>query len=45
MTLQTSAWYFGMGLTGFLIIGAIAVYGFRTSLGGRRLLDIATVQD
>jgi serine/threonine-protein kinase len=45
MTLQTSAWFFGMGLTGFLIIGAIAVYGFRTSLGGRRLLDITTVQD
>jgi len=34
LTTQGSAWYAGIGLTGILLIGAMAFYGFYTSLGG-----------
>ncbi|HEX6323081.1 MAG TPA: serine/threonine-protein kinase [Vicinamibacterales bacterium] len=30
-----SAWYSGLGLTSVLLFAAFAIYGFRTSLGGR----------
>jgi hypothetical protein len=38
MTLQTSAWYAGPGYGVFVFVGLIAVYGFKTALGGRRLI-------
>jgi hypothetical protein len=33
-TLQTSAWYSGVGFVGLLVPVAIALFAFRTSLGG-----------
>jgi hypothetical protein len=35
MTLDMSAWYAGAGLTMFFYVAAIALYGFRTAIGGR----------
>jgi serine/threonine-protein kinase len=45
MTLQPSAWYSSAGYVSLGIIGAIAVYGFRTALGGRPVLDGAAIAD
>jgi len=45
VTLQTSAWYAGIGYVALLVLAGLALYGFRTSLGGRPLLNIATVED
>jgi serine/threonine-protein kinase len=45
MTLQTSAWYSSAGYVSLGIIGAIAIYGFRTALGGRPVLDGAAIGD
>ena len=45
MTLQTSAWYLSAGYVSLGIIGAIAVYGFKTALGGRPVLDGAAIAD
>ena len=42
---QPSAWYFSAGLFGLAIIAAITLYGFRTSLGSRRLLNVSRVGD
>ena len=39
ITLQTSAWYAGPGYGVSVFIGLIAVYGFKTALGGRRLVE------
>jgi len=36
--LNFSVWYAGMALMPFVMIALLAVYGFRVSLGGRRLL-------
>ena len=36
--LDFSAWYAGMAVMPFVIVTLLAVYGFRVSLGGRRLL-------
>jgi hypothetical protein len=35
LTSQASAWYAGISLTGILLMAALALYGFYTSLGGR----------
>ena len=35
MTLSTSAWYFGRTLMVFLLLAAIAVYGYRVTVGPR----------
>jgi Protein kinase domain len=35
LTTQGSAWYAGISLAGILLMGAMAFYGFYTSLGGR----------
>jgi eukaryotic-like serine/threonine-protein kinase len=35
LTTQGSAWYAGISLTAILLMAAIALYGFYTSLGGR----------
>jgi hypothetical protein len=45
MTFQASAWYAGYGYAALAIVAAIAIYGFRTSLGGRPLLVGAGVDD
>ena len=37
-TLDPSHWYFGFSLAVLLQLVAVAAYGFRTSLGERRLL-------
>ena len=39
MTLHTSAWYSNIGFAGLAIILALTAYGFRVSLGSRRLLN------
>jgi hypothetical protein len=35
ITVQPSAFYFKMGLTGLTLLLAFVIYAFRTSLGGR----------
>jgi hypothetical protein len=35
LTTQASAWYSGISLAGILLMAAMALYGFYTSLGGR----------
>lgn len=38
MTLQTSAWYSSAGYVSLGVVGAMAVYGFKTALAGRPVL-------
>jgi len=45
ITLQTAAWYAGPGYAMFAFVGAIALYGFKTALGGRSLLEGAEIGD
>ncbi len=45
VTLQASAWYAGIGYAALLVIGAIALFGFRTSLGGRPLLGTSRFEE
>jgi len=45
LTFQGSAWYAGIGLTGFLLIAAIAFYAFYTSLGGRPVFGGAVLEE
>ena len=44
MTLRTSAWYSSAELS-LTTVAANAVYGFRTALGGREVLEGATIAD
>ena len=37
--LDFSAWYAGMALMPFLLVALLVVYGFRTSLAGRKLFS------
>ena len=39
MTLQTSPWYASLGYVSLAVIAALAVYGFRTSVGSRPRLE------
>ena len=39
-TLDTSAWYMGSVTLHLILILALAVYGFRVSLGGRKLIQV-----
>jgi len=39
-TLDTSAWYMGSAMLPLVLILALAVYGFRVSLGGRKLIQV-----
>jgi hypothetical protein len=39
-TLDTSAWYMGTVTLPLILILALAVYGFRVSLGGRKLIQV-----
>jgi hypothetical protein len=45
VTLNTSAWYSGLGYTAMILFAAVTIYGFYTSLGGRRLQLFANVDD
>jgi serine/threonine-protein kinase len=40
ITLRTSDWYFSYGVAALGLVAAFALYGFRTALGGRRILEI-----
>jgi hypothetical protein len=43
ITLDTSRWYFGYALVDMLMVAALAVWAFRTSLRGQRLLRDETL--
>jgi hypothetical protein len=45
LTTQSSAWYSGISLTGILLIAAIALYAFYTSLGGRPVFGGAVLEE
>jgi len=45
LTTQGSVWYSGISLAGILVIGAMASYGFYTSLGGRPVLGSAVLEE
>jgi hypothetical protein len=45
LTMQWSAWYAGISLTGILLVVAMAGYGFYTSLGGRPIFGGAALED
>lgn len=45
ITTQMSASYFGIGLTGLVILLALSLYAFHTSLGGRPLFGRASLED
>jgi hypothetical protein len=45
LTTQGSAWYAGISLAGILLMGAIAFYGFYTSLGGRPMFGGAVLEE
>ncbi len=45
LTTQGSAWYSGISLTGILLIAALALYGFYTSLGGRLAFGGAVLEE
>ena len=41
MTFDPSVWYSGAGFAAMAMIAGLAIYGFRTSLGGRRVFELA----
>ena len=45
LTLQTSAWYASSGFATLAIVGALAVYGFKTAIGKQSILDGAAIAD
>jgi hypothetical protein len=45
ITTQLSAWHSGIGLTGLVILLALALYAFHTSLGGQPLFGHARLED
>lgn len=45
MTLQHSAWYASAGYASLGIVAAMAIYGFRTALGGRPVIEGAVIRD
>ncbi len=45
LTTQSSAWYSGISLTGILLIAAIALYAFYTSLGGRPIFGAVALEE
>jgi hypothetical protein len=45
ITTDLSAWYFGIGLTGLVLLLAFALYAFHTSLGGQPLFGRASLED
>ena len=45
LTTQGSAWYAGISLAGILLIAALALYGFYTSLGGQPVFGGAVLEE
>ena len=45
LTTQGSAWYAGISLAGILLMAAIALYAFYTSLGGRPVFGGAVLEE
>jgi hypothetical protein len=45
LTTQGSAWYAGISLTGILLMAAMALYGFYTSLGSRPVFGGAVLEE
>jgi serine/threonine-protein kinase len=45
LTTQGSAWYAGISLIGILLMSAMALYGFYTSLGGRPVFGGAVLEE
>lgn len=45
LTTQGSAWYAGISLVGILLMSAMALYGFYTSLGGRPVFGGAVLEE
>jgi serine/threonine-protein kinase len=45
ITLQSSAWYFSIGFVSMLVPVVLALYAFRISLGGNKLLNLAGLED
>jgi hypothetical protein len=45
LTTQGSAWYSGISLTGILLMAAIAIYAFYTSLGSRPAFGGAVLEE
>jgi hypothetical protein len=45
LTIQGSAWYAGISLTGILLMAVLAFYGFYTSLGGRPVFGGAVLEE
>ena len=45
LTLQVSAWYADISLAGILLMAAMALYGFYTSLGGRPVFGGAVLEE
>jgi hypothetical protein len=45
LTFQGSAWYTGISLSGILLIAAITLYAFYTSLGGRPVFGGAVLEE
>jgi hypothetical protein len=45
LTTQGSAWYAGISLTAVLLMAAIALYSFYTSLGGRPVFGGAVLEE
>jgi hypothetical protein len=43
MTFQSSAWYSGYDFAALFVIAGVTLYGFHTSLGGRRFLDMSAL--
>jgi hypothetical protein len=45
LTTQGSAWYAGISLAGVLLIAALAIYGFYTSMGGQKVFEGKLLED
>jgi serine/threonine-protein kinase len=45
LTTEGSAWYAGISLAGILLMAALALYGFYTSLGGRPVFGRAVLEE
>jgi hypothetical protein len=45
ITMQFSAWYSGIALTGLALLLAMTLYAFHTSLGGQPLFGRASLED
>jgi len=45
LTTQMSAWYADTSLAGMVLMAAMAVYAFHTSLGGRPMFGAAELEE